>query len=134
MANLSDLVKSNSLKAEQSTVSDQFGMHALNRDADGLLTYTKVLWNSSEEIDMTTGAGLAYAGVEEMVSGLSADGVPHNETRRIDSHSSTSTQTDMQHRTYEQVRFDHQKLTYFINSRGFLVARYVQDYNHTGPV
>lgn len=134
MANLSDLIKSNSLKAEQSTVSDQFGMHALNRDADGLLTYTKVLWNSSEEIDMTTGAGLAYAGVEELVAGVTADNTVHNETRRIDSNATADTLTDTQYRTYEQVRFDHQKLTYFINSRGFLVARYVQDYSHTGPV
>lgn len=134
MANLSDLIKSNSLKAEQSTVSDQFAMHALGRDDNGLLTYTKVLWNSSEEIPMNIGNGRAYAGVEEFVAGVTADGVPHNETRQIDSHSSTSTKTDTQHRKYEQVRFDHQKLTYFINSRGFLVARYVQDYSHTGPV
>ena len=118
----------------ESTMSSQFAMHSLSRDADGLLTYTKVLWNSNEEINMSNGAGQAYTGVEEFIEGKNNEGEWHNKTRRIDSHPSAEVKTDSKYRTYEQVRFDHQKLTYFINSRGFLVARYVQDYTHTGPV
>jgi hypothetical protein len=41
--------------------------------------------------------------------------------------------TNLKNRQYEQVRFDNVKLTYYINSRGFLVARYLNDYNYTGP-
>lgn len=134
MANLSEIIKNNDLIAEQSTVPSQFAMHALTRDADGLLTYTKVLWNGSETIDLSTGAGLAFSGVEEFVQGANSEGTKHNETRIIDENASTDTQTNLKNRQYEQVRFDGQKLTYFINSQGFLVARYVQDYSHSGPV
>jgi len=42
--------------------------------------------------------------------------------------------TNLNARRYEQVRFDHQKLCYFINSDGFLVARYGTDYDYSaGP-
>jgi hypothetical protein len=40
--------------------------------------------------------------------------------------------TNLKHRKYEQVRFDNIKLTYYINSRGFLVARYLNDYDYSG--
>ncbi len=46
----------------------------------------------------------------------------------------TSRQTqhaDLKNRYYDQVRFDDKKVTYFINSDGFLVARYNSDYNYT---
>ena len=42
--------------------------------------------------------------------------------------------TNLKHRTYNQVRFDGEQLYYYINSRGFLVARYDNTYNYTGPV
>ena len=39
--------------------------------------------------------------------------------------------TNLKHRKYEQVRFDNQKLTYYMTEDGFLVARYGQDYTYT---
>lgn len=40
--------------------------------------------------------------------------------------------TNLKHRKYEQVRFDNVKVNYYINSRGFLVARYLNDYDYSG--
>jgi hypothetical protein len=40
--------------------------------------------------------------------------------------------TNLAHRTYEQVRFDSVQLTYYINNRGFLVARYLNTYDYSG--
>ena len=38
---------------------------------------------------------------------------------------------DISRRRYDQVRFDNQKLTYYISNNGFLVARYVADYSYS---
>jgi len=41
---------------------------------------------------------------------------------------------NLTHRKHEQVRFDAVQLSYYINSRGFLVARYLNDYDYSvGP-
>jgi len=134
MANkLSDLIQSNSNIIAQSAVGAELAMHALKRDEDGLLTYTKVKWDSDEEIAMTTGDGFAFTGVEEFVEGINIDGVVANAVQ-FGTDSEGSQLTNYQHKNYEQVRFDNQKLFYFINDQGFLVARYQRDYSHSGPV
>lgn len=40
-------------------------------------------------------------------------------------------QTDAKYRKYNQVRFDNLQLTYYLNSNGYLVARYGADYNYS---
>lgn len=41
---------------------------------------------------------------------------------------------NLTHRKHEQVRFDAVQLSYYINNRGFLVARYLNDYDYSvGP-
>lgn len=256
MSKLSDLLKARDRSVDALTPSET-AFHALNRNDDGLLTYTKVLWNSNGSIDMTDGSGFAYLGVEELVEGMTTSGAIHNyiqedisevgekelvggdihlsvsnpqlanarftvdgkigggltfvrgaKYRFIVSDNSTegytlyiSTEpygadytkeylggvvnsrtcyrgpeadpkaytdqpleitvpndapdilyfasgnhanvygiitvkdknemTNLKHRKYEQVRFDNQKLTYYMNEDGFLVARYGQDYNYT---
>lgn len=134
MANkLSDLIQSNADIISQSAVGLELAMHALKRDEDGLLTYTKVKWDSDEEIPMTTGEGYAFTGVEEFLEGINADGVVANAVQS-GADNEGSQFTNYQHKNFEQVRFDNQKLFYFINERGFLVARYQRDYSYTGPV
>ena len=256
MLSLSEIISDNREILKQSTVGQQFAMHALSRDADGLLTNSKVMWNSTDSVDLTTGEGFAYKGIEELLSGTTADGTEINDvavapnsgisndpivikvtvegvfsttpffvlngqtspdlnlmrghTYLFDVSDSTTESfpifistagaggtynneylsgvthsraafggtddpytatasnllftvpwdapdqlfyasgnintpnmignifvqhgdTDLNARKYEQVRFDHQKLYYYINDRGFLVARYGSDYSYTGP-
>ena len=77
MSKLSDLLKARDRSTDALTPSET-AFHALSRDDDGILTYTKVLWNSNGTIDMTDGSGLAYLGVEELVEGVTTSGVIHN--------------------------------------------------------
>ena len=242
MSKLSDLFKAKDRTVDSLTPSEA-ALHALSID-DGLLTYTKVLWNSDETIDMTDGSGFAYLGVEEMVEGRTLSDQFHNlvghdydevgeknvlnvtfqvtatgghyildgntmpalrMTRGVTytfnmvdpttngyplyisttpgganysniykvgvansktEHGSTlgplvftvpmdapdtlyyasgnhancygkisiddrDELTNLNNRKYDQVRFDNQKLTYYMNEDGFLVARYGQDYNYS---
>jgi hypothetical protein len=255
MLKLSNLIQNTSAIAAAAAPSE-FAMHALSRDANGLLTYTKVLWaNTSESVSLTdsTGQGFAYNGVEEFISGTTLSNVIHNLTKTTDnevgeksvisntflvavSNTGGNTQytingqvapvlylrkgstykfvtedpstaghpifistqpygntysneylrgvefsrsansvgvtdsnvntpnpltftvpvdapkqlyyasgedancfgiirteeplTNTNHRKYDQVRFDNQKLTYYLNSQGFLVARYGADYSY----
>lgn len=243
MSKLSDLLKARDRSVDALTPSET-AFHALSVDDDGLLTYTKVLWNSNETIDMTDGSGFAYLGVEELVDGFSISNTFHNLIGRdydevgeknvlnvtfqvtatngqyiLDGNTMPalrmtrgvtytfnmidpttngyplyiSTQaagnnynniykvgvanskseyggqytllsftvpmdapdtlyyasgnhancyakisiddrdelTNLNNRKYDQVRFDNQKLTYYMNEDGFLVARYGQDYNYS---
>lgn len=255
MLNLSEIIADNREILRQSTVGENFAMHGLTRDEDGLLTYSKILWNSNDTVDLTTGAGFPY-GLEELLKGATSEGVAINDVPLSSSSgindvpklliftcdnvmstnpyyivdgeimpnltllrghtyrfnvSSRSTEsfplfistrpsggnydneylkgvknsrtawngnldqntatdkdleftvpwdapdrlyyasgnntnmygtiivasvndTNLNARRYEQVRFDHQKLCYFINSDGFLVARYGTDYDYSaGP-
>lgn len=77
MSKLSDLLKARDRSMDAVTPSET-AFHALNVDDDGLLTYTKVLWNSNGSIDMTDGSGFAYLGVEELVEGKTLSDVFHN--------------------------------------------------------
>lgn len=77
MSKLSDLLKARDRSMDAITPSET-AFHALNVDDDGLLTYTKVLWNSNGSIDMTDGSGFAYLGVEELVDGFSMSNTFHN--------------------------------------------------------
>jgi hypothetical protein len=248
MLKLSNLIQNTSAIAAAAAPSE-FAMHALNRDANGLITYTKVLWaNTSETVNLTDGTGFAYNGIEEFISGQTLSGTEHNLTLKTESISgekdiisntffvrvnggqfylngnttpnipielrkgstykfitedySTQTHpifisttatsgsysgeylkgveysrsannggtnntvsqsliftvpmdapkqlyyssgtdancygiirisesfTNTNKRTYEQVRFDNQKLTYYINANGYLVARYGADYSY----
>jgi hypothetical protein len=80
MLKLTDYINSASALAQQ-TPSSQFAMHALKRDADGKLTYTKSLFaNTAETIEMTDGTGFAYMGLEELIRGTTDSGVSHNST------------------------------------------------------
>lgn len=117
-----------------SGISAEFALHALNRDEDGLLTYTKVKWDSDEEVDFANGEGIFVNGLEQLINGKLDDGTPMNAVQEgFVEPSREQWQTQSVHRKYEQSRFDNNKLYYYINSRGYLVARYNRDYTHSGP-
>lgn len=255
MPKLSDLIRQNERTIDSLTPS-QTAMHALRVDDDGILTYTKILWDSDEAIDLSDGSGFAYLGVEEFVDGKTLSGVQHNLVQpgqievgekdlvgkdvhvtvvdrasnpkyaldglasaaltfvrgakytfivsdestqgfplflttvpaggtydneyldgvrnsrtasggsKVDARAQTDQPleivvpddapdilyyasgnhancfgkidikdsnelSNLKHRKYDQVRFDNQKLTYYMNSEGFLVARYNKDYNYS---
>ena len=105
-----------------------------NRDADGKLTYSKVKWDSNESIEFANGEGIFVNGLEHLLDSKLDDGTPMNAVQSgYVEPSRESWQTNSVHRKYEQQRFDNNKLFYYINSRGYLVARYNRDYTHTGP-
>lgn len=80
MFKLSNLIQNTNAITEAAAPS-QFAMHALDRDSEGLLTYTKVLWaNTNETVDLTFGDGFAYNGIEELVMGVSQGGMQYNLT------------------------------------------------------
>lgn len=80
MFKLSNLIQ-NTNSITEAAAPSQFAMHALSRDSEGLLTYTKILWaNTSETVDLTFGDGFAYNGIEELVTGVSQGGVQYNLT------------------------------------------------------
>lgn len=117
-----------------SGISAEFALHALNRDEDGLLTYSKVKWDSDEEVELANGEGIFVNGLEQLINGRLDDGTPMNAVQEgFVEPSREQWQTQSVHRKYEQYRFDNNKLYYYINSRGYLVARYNRDYTHNGP-
>jgi len=115
------------------TISDEYAFHAFKRDADGLLTYTKIKMNGTESVELTNDDGFAYNGIEDMLDGTLDDGttitnslpVGHTESER------NSWDTNIGNRNHDQFRFDNLKLFYYLNSDGKIVARYKQDYVYT---
>ena len=114
----------------------EFALHGLDRDADGKLTYSKVLWDGTDAVTINSG-GFAFNGLEEMIEGVLPDGTPINTLQdgyqqgAADANggdpvtsSPAAHETNVAYRAFQQVRFDNNALTYFINSDGNLVARY----------
>ena len=53
----------NAKDANGKTITSEYALHAMKRDDDGLLTYTKVNWYSGDTINMDNGEGTAYNSV-----------------------------------------------------------------------
>ncbi len=113
-------------------ISNEYAMHSLNRDVNGLLIYTKVKLDSNETIEVNSGEGFGFNGFEGMALGKTSDGSTVQNSLQSDFDESTDAhyQTNAQFRKYQQTRFDPLKLFYFINDDGNLVARYQQDYTY----
>jgi hypothetical protein len=60
------------------SITPETAIHALKKDADGLLTYSKIKLNGSESIELSNGQGQAFDGMEEFVRGVTSSGVVHN--------------------------------------------------------
>ena len=94
------------------TISDEYAYHAFKRDADGLLTYTKVKLNGTESIDLTDDTGFAYNGLEDMLDGTLDDGTTQTNSLPVGYEESGRNQwdTNIGNRNHDQFRFDNLKL------------------------
>jgi hypothetical protein len=112
------------------TKTDEYAIHAFNVIDDGLLVYTKVKFNSNESFMATDGEGLAYGGLEDLEANVLNDGITNANTSQKLSENLASYLNDKGKRKYDQLKFDNNKLTYYINTDGFIVARYLENYTY----
>ena len=102
--------------------SNDFIVHALRRDADGMLHYTKVGSGSTEIGDFHRTNGTQYPGF--------LDGVDY-----VDERTEDKSYKNDPHDKYQQYRFDFRNLNYYIDGDGYFVARINGTYDYTteGP-
>ena len=112
------------------TKTDEYAIHAFNVIDDGLLVYTKVKFNSNESFMATDGQGFAYGGLEDLETNVLNDGTTSANTIQKLSENVASYLNDKGKRKYDQLKFDNNKLTYYINTDGFIVARYLENYTY----
>jgi hypothetical protein len=112
------------------TKTDEYAIHAFNVIDDGLLVYTKVKFNSNESFMATDGQGFAYGGLEDLEANVLNDGITNANTSQKLSENLASYLNDKGKRQYDQLKFDNNKLTYYINTDGFIVARYLENYTY----
>jgi len=120
---LSGSILSVGLNAGLKTFAQQndFYIHALRRDDDGMLYYTKVKTTDPVVADFHRKDGTPYPDFLE-----GADYVEETTEEK--------TYTNHIADKYQQYRFDFRRITYFIDSDGYLVARFGNyDYTTEGP-
>ena len=112
-----------SISSNNYTLGNDFSIHALRRDADGMLRYTKIRsiddetgdffrLDGSSYLDIATGA---YDYVEETTEEKSYSNNPQDK--------------------YQQYRFDSRKISYFVDDDGYFVIRFNENYDYSteGP-
>jgi hypothetical protein len=105
-------------------LGNDFFIHALQRDDKGMLTYTKIRSIDPTEIaDFTRKDGTPYLDI--------ATGLYDYVEETTEEKSLYNSAEDR----YQQFRFDERKLSYFVDSDGYLVIRFNEDYDYTteGP-
>ena len=98
--------------------SNDFTVHALRRDKDGMLHYTKA--RSTEDnvvFDFHRTDGEEYEDFLQGKEYVLADAGDKKYTNDPDD-------------KYQQFRFDFRRITYFIDGDGYLVARLNKEYDH----
>ena len=95
--------------------SNDFTVHALRRDSEGMLYYTVARSTEDAVFDFHKTNGEQYT---DFLEGIEYD-------------AAIPPQGDK----YHQYRFDFRRITYFIDDEGYLVARLNKAYDHTtnGP-
>ena len=103
--------------------SNDFTVHALRREKDGMLHYTNARSTESVVYDFHRTDGEEY---KDFLQGEEYIDATPNAAREY------SNDPDDK---YQQFRFDFRHLTYFIDSDGYLVARLNKTYDHNtnGP-
>ena len=103
--------------------SNDFTVHALRRDKDGMLHYTNARSTEDEVYDFHRTDGEEYT---DFLQGQEYIDATPNAAKAY------SNDPDDK---YQQFRFDFRHLTYFIDSDGYLVARLNKTYDHNtnGP-
>ncbi len=100
---------------------DKFYVHALRRDQDGMLRYTKQKTNEGGVVDVSHRTdGSQLPGFLEGIDYVDET----TENKEYLNHSADK---------YQQYRFDFRKLSYYIDDDGYLVAQF-GDYDYSvGP-
>ena len=103
--------------------SNDFTVHALRRDKDGMLYYTVARSTEDAVFDFHRTDGEEYT---DFLQGQEYIDATPNVAKQY-----TNDPDDK----YQQFRFDFRRLTYFIDSDGYLVARLNKSYDHVtqGP-
>ena len=102
--------------------SNDFTVHALRRDSEGMLWYTKARSTEDAVFDFHRTDGEEYTDFLQGTEYITADAGAKKLSNDPDD-------------KYQQFRFDFRNLTYFIDDDGYLVARLNKTYDHTtnGP-
>jgi len=102
--------------------SNDFTVHALRRDEDGMLWYTTARSTETAVFDFHRTDGEEYTDFLQGVEYVTANAGPKALSNDPDD-------------KYQQFRFDFRNLTYFIDDDGYFVARLNSTYDHTtnGP-
>lgn len=109
--------------------TDEYAFHALKREDDGLLVYTKVKLGSHDKINVTTGEGFAYGSLGSIRSNTDNAGVEANTQQYGVLESGLETWQDNKgFKNYEQHIFDDNKLNFYMDDDGNFVMRFLEDY------
>tara|TARA_B100001939_G_scaffold343775_1_gene357049 strand:+ start:3891 stop:4283 length:393 start_codon:yes stop_codon:yes gene_type:complete len=105
------------------TLGNDFTIHALERDDDGMLRYTRIRSIDDEIGDFYRLDGTPYLDI--------ATGVYDYVEETTESKSYKNHPQDK----YQQYRFDSRKISYFIDDDGYFVIRFNENYDYTteGP-
>ena len=104
-------------------LGNDFTIHALRRDDDGMLKYTKIRSIDSETADFHRTDGTPYIDLSTAVYDY------------VDETTEEKTHLNHAHDKYQQYRFDSRKVMYFIDSDGYFCIRFNEDYDYSpeGP-
>ena len=100
---------------------NNFYVHALRRDADGMLRYTKVKSTEAGVVDVSHRLdGTQYPDF--------LDGVDY-----VDETTEEKTYLNHTQDKYQQFRFDFRRTSYYIDDEGYLVAKFGDNDYSAGP-
>lgn len=112
MAYVASSASATSLQNNLTVASSAF--HGLKVDNDGLLTYSRVFLTENATVELSDGSGIPISGLSGLVAGTNNDAAKGTLSGQL----------------YQQVRVDDIKLTYYMNSDGYLVAKYFGDFTY----
>ena len=104
------------------TLGNDFTIHALRRDDDGMLHYSKIRSIDNETADFHRLDGTPYLDISTGVYDY------------VDETTEEKSYKNHPQDKYQQYRFDSRKVQYFVDDDGYFVIRFNEDYDYTvGP-
>ena len=100
---------------------DRFYVHALRRDDDGMLRYTKVKTTDDEVVDVSD--RLDATAIPDFLEGL----------YYVDETTEEKTYKNNEYDKYQQFRFDFRKTSYYIDDDGYLTVSFSDHDYAAGP-
>tara|TARA_B100001769_G_scaffold3146_1_gene2265 strand:- start:425 stop:808 length:384 start_codon:yes stop_codon:yes gene_type:complete len=100
---------------------DRFYVHALRRDDDGMLRYTKVKTTDDEVVDVSH--RLDGTAIPDFLEGLDY----------VDETTEEKTYKNNEYDKYQQFRFDFRKTSYYIDDDGYLTVSFSDHDYAAGP-